>query len=140
MNKITFTNGSAPAISAEILNALQDNIENAINVKFETGTETATNEYIDNKQIYVKRINCGQLPAAGHEKQVPTGLLNVTYLKIDGGFMPDDNQFVPINLTFDTNNLNISTFIQNDNVRIQVKSLGNRTGTIYVNIYYTKNS
>lgn len=57
MTKITFVNNSQPAINATNLNQLQTNIENAINNKIITNNEFATSEYIDNKQVFRKRIS-----------------------------------------------------------------------------------
>ena len=54
MQKINFVNNSQPYLSAENLNQLQTNIENAID-NYST-TETVIGKWIDNKPIYRKVI------------------------------------------------------------------------------------
>ena len=64
MKKINFVNNDAPYLSAENLNQMQDNIEEAIGDTYSTG-ETFTGKYwIDGKKIYRKVINLGNLPNA----------------------------------------------------------------------------
>lgn len=109
---------------------------NAVFIK--TGEEFETNEFIDGKRIYGKRINCGQLPDPGQGNTIPTGLTNVTYIGFEGGFNPDASQFVPCNIYFNSN-LSIGAFIQDNNVRINNNESGSRTGLVYVTVYYTKN-
>ena len=48
-----------PLLMKQILNKLKD-----IDVKVLTGQEVKTNEIIDGKRVYKKRINCGNLPNA----------------------------------------------------------------------------
>lgn len=50
-----------------------DYVNKAIQVNKETNKEVATNEYIDGKRVYVKRIDFGALPNAS-SKTVSTGL------------------------------------------------------------------
>lgn len=109
---------------------------NAVFIK--TGEEFETNEFIDGKRIYGKRINCGQLPDPGQGSATSTGLANVTYIGLEGGFNPDASQFVPCNIYFNSN-LSIGAFIQNNNVRVNNNDSGNRAGLVYVTVYYTKN-
>ena len=45
--------------------------------------ETETNEILDGKRVYKKKINLGTFPNTT-TKQVPHGLTNVTFLRIDG--------------------------------------------------------
>lgn len=63
MNKIEFVNNQAPALSAENLNQMQDNMEDAINEGIEESTyasntysttETRIGTWIDGKPIYRK--------------------------------------------------------------------------------------
>lgn len=64
MNKINFTNlpSTTTPVNATNLNTLQDNVEEGMNFRLTTGTEKATNEYIDGKQVYRKRISLGTFP------------------------------------------------------------------------------
>ena len=109
---------------------------NAVFIK--TGEEFETNKFIDGKRIYGKRINCGQLPDPGQGSRTSTGLTNVTYIGLEGGFNPDDSQFVPCNIYFNSN-LSIGAFIQDNKIRINNNDSGSRTGIVYVTVYYTKN-
>ena len=43
----------------KVLNGLK-----GIDIKITTGQEVKTNEFIDGKRVYKKRINCGNLPNA----------------------------------------------------------------------------
>ena len=133
--------GKAP-MSAEKLKKMEDNAESAINEATEkniiTGEEFETNKTIDGKRIYGKRINCGQLPDPGQGSTTSTGLTNVTYIGLEGGFNPDDSQFVPCNIYFNSN-LSIGAFIQDNKIRINNNDSGSRTGIVYVTVYYTKN-
>lgn len=129
-------------MSAENLKKMENNVEKEIKEKTEdiltTGEEIATNEFIDGKRAYKKRINCGQLPNPGEGSTTPTGLTNVTYTRLEGGLYSDDGQFVPCNIYF-SSNLNIGAFIQENNVRIMNNASGGRTGNVYVTVYYEKN-
>lgn len=109
---------------------------NAVFIK--TGEEFETNKFIDGKRIYGKRINCGQLPDPGQGSKTSTGLTNVTYIGLEGGFNPDGSQFVPCNIYFNSN-LSIGAFIQDNTIRINNNDSGSRTGIVYVTVYYTKN-
>lgn len=67
MNKINFVNNNQPAINATNLNQMQTNIENAIDESFECSTsEKKIGKWIDNKPIYRKIINIGNLPNANY--------------------------------------------------------------------------
>lgn len=133
--------GKTP-MSAENFKKMEDNAENAINEATKkniiTGEEFETNEFIDGKKIYRKRINCGQLPNPGQSSTTSTELTGVTYIGLEGGFNPDDSQFVPCNIYFNSN-LSIGAFIQDNKIRINNNESGSRTGIVYVTVYYTKN-
>lgn len=119
----------------------QKNVEEAINEATEkniiTGEEFETNKTIDGKRIYGKRINCGQLPDPGQGSRTSTGLTNVTYIGLEGGFNPDGSQFLPCNIYFN-NNVSIGAFIQDNTIRIGNNESGGRTGIVYVTVYYIK--
>lgn len=102
-----------------------------------TGEEFETNKTIDGKRIYGKRINCGQLPNPGQGSRTSTGLTNVTYIGLEGGFNPDGSQFFPCNIYFN-NNVSIGAFIQDNTIRIGNNESGGRTGIVYVTVYYIK--
>ena len=54
-----------------------------IDMKVITGQGVKTNEIIDGKRVYKKRINCGAGPN-NTSKTVGTGLSNVTYIRVEG--------------------------------------------------------
>lgn len=62
----------------KVLNKLKD-----IDTKVITGQEVATNELLDGKRVYKKRINCGAGPN-NISKTVGTGLSNVSYIRAEG--------------------------------------------------------
>lgn len=68
MEKINWINGQAGGtpLSAENLNQMQDNIENAINesikTKIITGQEAETNEFIDEKKVYTRSYIITSIP------------------------------------------------------------------------------
>ena len=121
--------------SGEIL-IKSHNIRNPYDIT--TGQETATNEYIDGKQVYLKIINCGALPNAT-QKTVAHGLSNFEMVDIRAVFSgtSGDKIYVPhINL----NNLSSSVGMSVNNTNIYLNTGINYSGyTGYVTIYYTKN-
>lgn len=68
-----------------------------IDVKVITGQEVKTNEIIDGKRVYKKRINCGAGPNNG-TRTVATGLSNVTYVKVEG-IVTNGIMYFPLNNT-----------------------------------------
>lgn len=123
-------------------------IDNKLKTNIVTGQEVATNVYIGNKQVFLKRINFGALPNAS-EKIVVTDLKvsEVELYKFDGlGIgslgntkyvitLPDTNPNVAnqaTRITFDS---------LNDFYRIKITTGVDRTNyTAKINIYYTKNT
>ena len=70
---------------------------NDIDIKITTGQEIKTNEIIDGKRVYKKRINCGAGPNNG-TRSIATGLSNVTYIKAEG-IMTNGTMYFPLNNT-----------------------------------------
>lgn len=64
MEKIQWKNNEPPAISAENLNQMQDNVENAINGVVESGSNSNGNwiRYVDGTQICYKIVDFGDVP------------------------------------------------------------------------------
>lgn len=122
-------------------------VNNGIKTNITTGQEVATNEYVDGKRVYVKRINFGALPNTS-EKIVVTDLKvsEVELYKFDGlGIgsagnikyiitLPDTNPSAATQatrITFDS---------LNNFYRIKITTGVDRTNyTAKINIYYTKN-
>lgn len=123
-------------------------VNNGIKTNIITGQEVATNEYVDGKRVYVKRINFGALPNTS-EKIVVTDLKvsEVELYKFDGlGIgsagnikyvitLPDTNPSAATQatrITFDS---------LNNFYRIKITTGVDRTNyTAKINIYYTKNT
>lgn len=102
------------------------------------GQEIATNEYIDDKQVFVKKINCGNLPN-NTEKTYETGLdiSKVTIIKIEGIAKHSNNTSIPLN--FYNGFAYISANINNMG-KLSINTNTDRSdATGYANIYYTKN-
>lgn len=143
MEKINWINGQAGGtpLSAENLNQMQDNIEDAIedlknNVT--TGQEVVTNQYIDGKRVYTKRIDCGYAPNNTH-KNISHGLNNVTFIKIEGiGYKNNSLITYPLPFAYaDSDRIGIWT----DETGIKVQTWADKTDFhIFVNLYYTKNN
>ena len=70
---------------------------NDIDIKKTTEQEVKTNEIIDGKRVYKKRINCGAGPNNG-TRSIATGISNVTYIKAEG-IMTNGTMYFPLNNT-----------------------------------------
>lgn len=123
-------------------------IDNKLKTNIVTGQEVATNVYIGNKQVFLKRINFGALPNAS-EKIVVTDLKvsEVELYKFDGlGIGSAGNVKYVITLPdVNPNAANQATRITfdslNDFYRIKITTGVDRTNyTAKINIYYTKNT
>lgn len=105
-----------------------------------TGVEIETSQSLDGNRIYLKRIDCGTI-SEGNGTTTSTGLSNVIYTGIDGGFVYTDTNgdanYVPVNMYFNSN-LIVGAFVQNNNIRVYATATGTRTGRVYCNVYYVK--
>ncbi len=121
-------------VSGEIL-IKSHNIRNPYEIT--TGQETATNEYIDGKQVYRKRVNFGTLPN-NTTKRVAHNLTSVTFTK---HFVSCINASgYNINLPYVDINAKVCTVSTITNTEIVIKSITDQTPyTAYVDLYYTKN-
>ena len=119
---------------AEVLNLKE-------NTKIITGQECKTNEIIDGKNVYVKRLNVGNLPNAD-EKTYEIGLDmdTITVTKIDGIAQSKElKSAVPINIAYN-GFLIVGCFIATGG-QLKIRSEDDRSKfTGFVNIYYTKNN
>ena len=109
-------------------------VDNKLKVNIVTGQESATNEYIDEKQVFVKAINFGNLPNNA-TKTVETGLdiANISIVRIDGIAYRSAG---PAYLALPNNGIEIWT---SDN-SIAINCVSDRsTFNAHVRIYYTKN-
>ena len=125
-------------IETEIANQVQDltNTINSLKTNIVVGSEQTTNEFYNNKQVYVKRIDCGYLLNQGL-KAIPHGLTNVTFVKVDGIAVNNEvvyplsfvnSDYDKVGLWLDQNGIEIITY-------------GDKTSFhAWVDLYYTKNN
>lgn len=137
MKKIDFVNNDAPYLSAENLNQMQDNIEEAIGDTYST-KETFTGKYwIDGKKIYRKVVNMGYMP---NSSSIDYDLqLSNVYIVNHYGAMYKDTEILPFNFYASTSSCLGILKINNNNVFFMVSPTSDRSaykGTIIVE--YTK--
>ena len=77
MTKINFQDlpSTTTPLNASNLNTLQSNVESAIETNITTGSERATNEYVNGERVYVKRVDLGAFPN-NTNKTVTHGITN----------------------------------------------------------------
>ena len=110
-----------------------------IDVKVITGQEVKTNEIIDGKRVYKKRMNCGAGPNNG-TRSIATGVSNVTYIRAEG-IATNGTMYFPLNNTRPVDGTDsgaIGMYINSDALVIDSKS-DRSSYTVYVDLYYTKN-
>lgn len=110
-----------------------------IDVKVTTGQEVKTNEIIDGKRVYKKRMNCGAGPNNG-TRSIATGVSNVTYIRAEG-IATNGTMYFPLNNTRPVDGTDsgaIGMYINSDALVIDSKS-DRSSYTVYVDLYYTKN-
>lgn len=138
------SNSATDALSAKQGKELNEKIEQRIT----TGIEFATNEWIDEKRVYRKRINCGALPNTTYS-YIDTGMLydNVTIIKIEGmGNQTTDGQYFPLPLVnVEKHELQIAITLMRHETQTEKMVIRITTGIDrsavngIVDIYYTKN-
>ena len=132
MEKINFQDNITKA-NAETMNTFQDNIENAINeinYNIITDGEAVKCGYkIDNKDVYVKRINFGNLPNSTL-KDVNHNITNFSKIvKIEGTALTNTGYGYSIP------NNNMLVFYTNEYVRITTTT-NESDYNAEINIYY----
>lgn len=125
-----------------VIKKILNNLKNiADGNKIITGQEVATNEYIDGKRVYRKRINCGNLPNAT-SKTVSLSLSNVNIIKIEGIAKNSSDASNNLPLPYmDPRNLQtcvMLSIISDYNIAL-VTAEDKSYYTAYVTVYYTKN-
>lgn len=106
-----------------------------------TGRETPTNEYIDYKQVYRKRIDIGVLPNAT-TKEVATGLSNINCIRLEGIAKYEYGTWAPLPMVENSNSSNYNAAIKlvRYGESLQIKCDADQSALNgYVDIYYTKN-
>lgn len=108
-----------------------------------TGQEIPTNEYVDGKQVFIKRIDCGTLPNAT-TKNVSSGLTpsNITLVKpVQGESKATTGTQVGLPFVSPTSANCIAVSLQYTG-DIQIQTGIDRTAFTqsYIDLYYTKNN
>lgn len=156
MNKITFVNNTSPLLSAENLNQIQDNVESAINsvsssiqpAVYEANTysttETRIGTWINDKPIYRKVINFGNLPN-NNVKRVNhnisnmdrvTRLTGITQVDLGGTYGLTWN---PLPLIYSGSEYIYNTTLSCNKTEIVCRTAQDRSGfSAYIIIEYTK--
>ena len=112
-------------------------IDNKLKTNIITGQEVATNVYIGDEQVFIKKIDIGSLPNATR-KIVETGLTNVKVTKIYG-IARDSSLQIPLPFVYPELPSCIGVMFVNGSLYINTGS--DRTGlTGEINIHYTKNT
>ena len=112
-------------------------IDNKLKTNIITGQEVATNVYIGDKQVFIKKIDIGSLPNATR-KIVETGLTNVNVTKIHG-IARDSSIQIPLPFVYTELPSCIGVMFVNGSLYINTGS--DRTGlTGEITIHYTKNT
>lgn len=117
-------------------------VDNKIKTNIVTGQEVVTNEYIDGKQVFVKRINLGTLPNS-NTLILATGIPSTSIITKYDAMAYASNYTITLP-DVAPSNLNLMARITFEainsvwNVKI-ITGFDRSNYTGYVNIYYTKN-
>lgn len=130
------SDSATDALSAKQGKVLKEKIEQ----RTTTGQEYATNEYIDDKRVYGKRIDIGVLPN-NTTKKVVHGLTNFKLVRISGlATTTSDNYTITLPCLNDAG-FAYCVALTVSNTEVEIKAGSNRTTyTGYVDLYYTKNN
>ena len=112
-------------------------------IQITTGVEYATNEYLDGKRVYKKRIKIGTLPSASATPvQVDTGISVSCDIVDTNGIAKNTDGTGAIPLMYNNNSLIMYYYITSNgqsNYQVFVYTTGDRSSyTGYITIYYTK--
>ena len=108
-----------------------------------TGVEVATNEYVDGKQVYCKRIDVGYLPnSTAKTVSLNFSCANIELIRIAGGAnnkKNGGNVHLPIPHTIAGELIGVALYDINNTGRLEIKCQNDRSSYYgYVNLYYTK--
>lgn len=131
-NKIlnTYSNSQTDVYSCDYVNALKSSMT--------TGQEIATGEYVDNKQVYVYRLNLGNLPTAGNYKIYSTNLSfgNLTVIRMIGAAFASPDMHITIPYCYPNELVGVCCYGN----KVEIKAQDDKSAfSGYLNIYYTKN-
>ena len=110
----------------------------ATETRITEGQEEPTNQFIDNKRVYVKRLDIGNLPNAT-VKSVDHGLSNVKIERLEGVATNNGLQALPLPFASEQD-VSSSIRLQSWGSDVRVYTGTDRSAfTGVVDIYYTKN-
>lgn len=149
MDKITFKNGSQPALNDVVLNQLQTNMENAVNKLGEEINKKITNlstysteevktgeTWIDGKPIYKKVMQVKSTDTDSHV--TAHNIANVDKIWVSGdSFVWIDNAAIPLNYWRNSDTYSWG-FADRTNVQYKVSALGWTNNPMYIALKYTK--
>lgn len=108
-----------------------------INNEIIAGQEKPINEYVDNKQVYVYRLNLGNLPTAGNYKMYSTNLnfANLTVIRMVGAAFASPDMYITIPYCYPNELVGVCCYGN----KVEIKAQDNKSAfSGYLNIYYTK--
>lgn len=119
--------------------ALQVNGKDIAKQKITTGEECVTNEWIDGKQVYRKRFDCGSLPNNGI-KEIATDLIftKINFIRITGICQQSDGTTFLIPSPRETAGTSIYIYLSASNKITIVTGSDRSAFNGYVDLYYTK--
>lgn len=141
MTKITFVNGTTPAVNATNLNQMQTNIENAIissnNMLNYTTTEQIIGKWTNGSNLYRKVISFGTLPN-NTTKSVAHNIQNLKRIVKLEGFAGSNQNLGGITLPHATSS---PVALYADDAKVTVLTTNDKTAytETYIYVYYTKN-
>lgn len=106
-----------------------------------TGKEVATNEYVDKKRVFVKRIDCGALPNAT-SKNVELGIdfTALTLIRIEGSTKNSaGNLNYPLPFAWSNIAEQVGILINRTKLTISTSIDKSSFTQTYIDLYYTKN-
>ena len=117
-------------------------IEEQTTINIITGEECATNEYIDGKRVYRKRINCGVLPSSAGIKRFSHGIRFNEVVRIDafanGGGYFHPIPYVSVSGMGEISEYSICICVDHSTIYLAVGRDRSDSNAI-VTLYYTKN-
>lgn len=127
---------SSSTTDAPSINAVKE----ALKTNITTGTEVATNEYIDGKQVYIKRISFTMSSTTNAWQTVDTISNLDKIINVFGTMKTSGGEIIPLPTTQASDEI-VKIYIASQNGNVQVYHTYDYANSTpcYLNIYYTKN-
>ena len=136
--KTTWVNNSSPKINATNLNNIENQLEKISNGLDYSTTEIDTGKkWINNKPIYKKVVDIGNLPNATL-KTVAHGISNIGLIITIRGFATSGTEFIPLPFTHSSSlEAQVQVYASGDNINVRTGN-DRSSSTGYVILEYTK--